>query len=223
MVFRFLLSIVFIGIASGCSDKESTPEWNYFPLNEGEYRIYDVSESIHTAGMDEILLLRKEEKHVITKVDKESTNNISKAEVVVYSRTDQNESWKLTGTYMTEKKPDQALVIKDGYTVVPLQFPISIGRSWDGNIYNNLEKTNFSITEIRTPYKEWGNTIKILKREKSTLIDYFNSYQRYAHGVGLVYEEDTAYEYCQSDACIGQYKIESGYSKISLLIDYGVE
>lgn len=223
MLFKFILSFVILGIVTSCTNKESVPEWNYFPLKMGEYRIYDVSENIHTAGNDEIKSFRHEEKHVVTKIELESSNNIIKAEISVYRRPDHDSSWHLNSIYALEKRPDQVLLTKDSYTFVPLEFPINNGKIWDGNIYNSLEKISYSITEINKPFKDWENTIKVLKREKSTLIDHYNSFQLYANGIGLVYDEDTAYEYCQDDACIGQYKIESGYSKSYLLIEYGDE
>lgn len=220
----YLLGILYVIL--GCKKNEDffAAGLSYYPLIEGSEKIYYIQEEKYVSGNPETIKLEYFEKHIVNKVEVDLVNNIRKASVNVWKSDRIEGGWNVIYTYSTELNPSHLLITKDNNVTMNLNFPIQEGKVWNGNLYNNNGTETFLYRnlnkELEVDSDKWSGTIEVVQREKATLIDLYNKVQYYAMGVGLVYDEDVALEYCQEESCIGQEIIDSGYSKITKLIKY---
>lgn len=195
---------------------------NYFPLEKSAYRIYSVEEIKYIAGNKDPEVSKFEEKHIINNVAEENRGSSYRSTVEVWKRNIEASTWVFMEIYSIEKRPNELIVNKNNVPIVTMIFPIRVNSKWDGNVYNTQGVSEFKYESINDSAEGWDNVVKILQREKSTLIDYYYSVQYYAPEIGLIFEEDTVLEYCQEENCIGEKIIDSGYSYKRVLRDYGL-
>ncbi len=224
--------LFFVGLLSaivlyGCErDEQMWSSESYVKTNVGHYRIYDVSETKYAASVSPVVTVFQE-MHKISSVKLLTASDVSMIEVSVFRRNDEQNLWKEVEGYTMINSQENLLITNQGITRMVLKYPVVFGDEWNGNAYNmeneelyKVQRANQMIERVNI---DSDHLIKVIRREKSTLIDYYNSVQYFAPNIGLVYDEDTALEYCQDNNCIGSDKIDSGYEKKMVLISYGLE
>lgn len=211
-----------------CNNDSAEPvnTYDYFPLVIGNYAIYDVSETTYSSGQTTPVVKSYQEKDEISRVtvnsDGSSTYIVSRS-----SRNTSSEYWQKTKEYSIEQYPDKLIFNIDNLSKVPLVFPIDSKVTWNGNMYNTLDAEDYQYQDINQPYElgslQFDKTLTLVERSDTTsVIDYDLGLKRFALGIGLIYDEQTSYEFCQATAeCIGQGIIDSGSRKVRKLIEYG--
>lgn len=216
------LIFLLIGLL-GCNPEPSylPNSENYFPLRVGGIRVYDVEETTYLPGKIDPNILKFEEKHIIRSINiNKGSSQTEDANVEVWRRTNGSSEWVFTSIYSVEKRPNEIIINNNSIPVIMLLLPIKLNSVWNSNVYNTEGESEFKVQSLNENVGSWDKTVKVVQREKSTLIDYYNTVQYYNEDIGLVYEEDIALEYCQLDNCIGQNIIDSGYSRKRILKEY---
>tara|TARA_R110002124_G_scaffold169757_1_gene337370 strand:- start:691 stop:1281 length:591 start_codon:yes stop_codon:yes gene_type:complete len=192
-------------------------------LEIGHYIIYDVHETIYSAGQATPAVNVRQEKDEVDRIlDKSefSTTYI----IARYQRKSPTENWQKTKEFTITKSPDKILTNLDNRTVFSLVFPMDLNLKWNGNTYNNQDPQNFKYSEINQPIDvgslKFTNGVTVIEKEDSSIINKYQTIKQYALGVGLVSAEQTAIEYCQDDHCIGDYIIESGFRTSRIINSY---
>jgi hypothetical protein len=224
IVYILVLGLIF----QSCGDSSTDPidTYDYYPLSEGRYQIYDIREEVYSSGQSSPVIRSWQEKDEVSRV---STNNSGIATYTVsrYSRNLATDYWQKTKEYSIEEFPDKLIFNLDNLNTVPLVFPIDSKIIWNGNMYNTRDKEDYRYQDINQPYQHenlsFDKTLTVVERVDTTSVITYNlGLKRYALGVGLIYDEQTAYDYCQATPdCIGEGIIDSGTHRIRKIIEYG--
>ncbi|WP_159474524.1 hypothetical protein [Dyadobacter sp. 3J3] len=223
----FLYLIPLLAIQS-CNDSNTDPvnTYDYFPLTVGHYMVYDVNEAVYSSGQTKPVIKAYQEKDEISSV----TVNSDGSSTYIVSRSSRNTAsdyWVKTKEYSINQFPDKLIFNIDNQSQVPLVFPIDSKITWNGNMYNTLDAEDYHYENINQPFTlgalSFDKSLTLIERSDTTsVIDYDLGLKRFAIGVGLIYDEQTSYEYCQATAdCIGKGIIDSGSKKTRKIIEYG--
>ena len=208
-------------------DKDKTEPvnvYNYFPLEIGRYQIYDVKEEIYSSGQKDPVVKSYQEKDEIER----TSTNVQGTTTYIFSRSTRNTSteyWQKVKEFSVQAYPDKILTTIDNQTFFSLVFPIDSKVTWNGNAYNNLDAEDYRYEGINEAAKigqlDFSKILTVLERKDTSIIDRYVGIKKYALEVGLVSDDQTAYQYCQNDDCIGTETIESGFHKVRTISEHG--
>lgn len=166
--FNQFLGILFLlFLCSACSKstfEESNLEmgYEYFPLEIGKYRIYQLDSTLYdTTGTGiEITNLSSQirEEIIDTLIDNEGRLNY---QIERSWRRDNSQAWQLLDIWLTNRGENSAERIEENFRFIKMVFPVSEGRAWNGNAFVD-ESTNVSVA---------GETIEIFKNWSSEIIE----------------------------------------------------
>lgn len=233
----FLLTLLFWQ----CSDN---PELNvrsdtdYFPLSVGAFYIYDVEETQYSVinGQEDFNYQMK------LAVTDSFRNNAGGTTFVInrYVRNNMGEAFQYSDTWSARVELSQLVIMEGNIAYIRLVFPVSVGRSWNGNALNNLsgdescgDNMNFDcdvyqIESVDVPY-QFGEellkeTVEVVQNNSIDVIVKEDVRKEiYARNIGLVYKESSVLNYCTVGSCIGQQQIDDGYTWKQSLVEYGKE
>ena len=225
-ITKLLPLLVLLVLAESCSNDSTDPVnvYDYFPLELGRYQIYDVKEEVYAAGNKNPVIRTYQEKDEIERMSTDA-QGIS---TYIFSRSSRNTSadyWLKVKEFSVTKYPDKLLTNIDNQTFFSLVFPIDGNMTWNGNTYNNLDSQDYRYQEINKPTNvgtlTFDKSLTVLERKDTSIVDRYVGIKQYGLGVGLISDEQTAYQYCQDDDCIGSEIIESGTHKTRKIVDFG--
>jgi hypothetical protein len=225
--FRNTLVLLTMITAFSCDPKTTEPvdDYNYFPLQAGRYLVYQVQEEVYSTSQKDPVIKTWQEKDEVIKV--ETTEGISTYTFSRSSRNNTSEYWQKVKEFTVQKYPDKILTNIDNRTYFSMAFPVDPNLEWNGNSYNDLDEENYHYQNINKPAsldaQSFDNTLTIEERRDTSIINKYIGVKQYAHGVGLISDEQTAFELCQNESCIGSGKIESGSHKVRRIIEYGIK
>jgi hypothetical protein len=215
-VFGFLMLII------SCSEQEQVePDlgMDYFPLQVGNYSIYDVLETT--------ILPSSEENSISYELKLTVTDSVvnEKGEVtyimVREKRISPSASWQSVETWSATVINNRVVQNESNVSFVKLIFPPSLNLSWDGNQYNDLpynggiesfydgSDTPYFISEMDQPITlSTGFTaetsLTVVQNDYNDVITGIDERKEvYAKGVGLVYKEINQFINCNGTICTG--------------------
>jgi hypothetical protein len=209
-IINIIFAVVFSVLLLSCK-KKADPTladlgYNYFPINVGDYTVYDVVDSSFQ-GTDLALAIvtryqLKEEIHVPITVADETRN-----QVYLYYKYPPNTTWNdYPDSNWTEFIEGTRVVrIENNVRYVKLVFPFQVGKSWDGNISDpvNDPQNYYTMTNVKRPYSydslSYPSTVSVVQFNDSSALDNNYSVEVYAADRGLVYKEIKIYKYDQSN------------------------
>lgn len=231
----FLLTLLFWE----CSDDlelNIKSDTAYFPLSVGAFYIYNVEETRYSFinGQEDLIYQLK------LSVTDSFRNNAGGTTYVIqrYVRDNIGEAFQYTETWSARVEPAQVVIMEGNISYVRLSFPVSVGRSWNGNALNNLQgdescgdNANFNcdlyqIESVGVPY-QFGEellteTVEVVQSNNIDMIVKEDVRKEiYARNIGLVYKESSVLNYCTIGSCIGQQQIDNGYTWKQSLVEYG--
>jgi len=213
---------------TSCGDSSTEPvnTSNYLPLSVGTYQVYDVKEEVYSSGQPTPAVKTWQEKDEITRIAT-NINGISTFIVSNFTRNAADANWQMVKEYSIEQLPDKLIFNNDNQITVPLVFPISQNLKWNGNMYNNLEDEEYRYENVNTPYQlgslSFDKSLTVIERSDTTsVITYALGIKRYGLNAGLIYDEQTLFDFCQATPdCIGQGIVDSGSRKVRTMIEFG--
>jgi len=175
------------------ADVEFANDKQYFPLQTGKALVYKVTE-INIDKLSDyydtsVYYLR--ERTDIPFVDNEGDTayRIERFKSQTIGNWEISDAWeaKLT-TYTAEK-------VEENQRFIKIKFPLAINKYWDGNLKNDLEEKNSTITSLSAKYTN-GNInldscLSITRDSSISLISKVYDVETYAKNIGLVYKETT--------------------------------
>jgi hypothetical protein len=229
-LYRFTKSLVIpfaiLALAFSCENSDTDPidEYDYYPLAVGRFAIYEVNEVVYSSGQANPVSKTWQEKDEVDRVSTDaegfSTYTVSRS-----TRNASTDYWQKVKEFTVRKSPDKILTNIDNQTFFSLAFPISPKYEWNGNTYNNLDAESYYYQEINEPAsigaQNFSKTLKVVERNDTSIINRYLGVKQYGLGVGLISDEQIAFEFCQSEDCIGSGKIESGSRKTRKILEYG--
>ncbi|WP_035361321.1 hypothetical protein [Dyadobacter alkalitolerans] len=208
------------------SDRPSVDPYQYVPTSVGQFVISDIEEHIYSAGKDQPVVKKWQEKDQVIKnsVDSESITTLIFSRSV---RTSETAPWEKSKEYSVKVYPDKVLTTVDNRTDMNLIFPLNGQTEWNGNTYHNADAQKYhyeSLNKHTTVSKlSFDNSITVVERRDSSAINQYVGIKKYALGVGLIFDDQIAYEYCQTEECFASdiKKIESGYHRVKMVSQFG--
>jgi len=242
LVMRRLVGPLFLIILFSCKDNAETlkpdPFLDYFPLQVGAYRIYDVEDvqiqqNVKTSSGYELKMIaidsfRNEEGGYTYVINR-------------YRRADSTQAWSTLETWSARLNNRQVIVNEGNTSYVRLITPLMKGQQWNGNEFNTLggddncgSGTTFScdqfeITSIGETFKtvnsSFDNTLTVTEENDPDLLVKNDVRKRvYQSGVGLIYLENTVLNYCTTPpSCYGTQFVNIGATYKQTLKQSGTE
>ena len=197
---------------------------DFFPLTVGRYIIYRVSQEVYATAQQTPSISNWEEKDEISRLVSDSAG-IATYLVIRSSRTTSKGYWQKVKEYTVKKYPEMIVTNVDNRPVISMVYPISKGVTWNGNSFNTNGPAPFSYDQINQPAtintKVFKQVLMVIERNDTSIINRYISTKQYALGIGLVADELTALELCQTTDCIGSGKIESGIRTSRQIVEFG--
>ena len=221
-IFSFLV----LSLVISCKKDRTEPvdSNNYYPLEIGRFLIYDVKEEIYSAGQANPVKKSWQEKD---EVDRVSTDEKGIPTYII-ARSRRNtaaEYWQKEKEFSVQKYPDKLLTNIDNQTFFSLAFPVDPKVEWNGNSFNNLDAQNYHYEDLNKPVQlgtqSFDKALVVVERKDTSIINRYIGIKQYGLGVGLISDDQTAFELCQSEDCIGSGKIESGTHRSRIIVEFG--
>ena len=221
-IFSFLV----LSLVISCKKDRTEPvdSNNYYPLEIGRFLIYDVKEEIYSAGQANPVKKSWQEKD---EVDRVSTDEKGIPTYII-ARSRRNtaaEYWQKEKEFSVQKYPDKLLTNIDNQTFFSLAFPVDPKVEWNGNSFNNLDAQNYHYEDLNKPVQlgtqSFDKALVVVERKDTSIINRYIGIKQYALGVGLISDDQTAFELCQTDDCIGSGKVESGTHRTRVIVEFG--
>lgn len=234
----FIIPGVLVWACTDDTEFISKKDTDYFPIEVGNYFVYDVEETKYSPidGQEDFLY---QSKILVTDSFQNNTGGITY--VIQRANKKVGESqFEYQETWSVRIEPAQVVVSEGNTSFVKLAFPLSAGRKWNGNALNTLggeescgDGATFScdiyeIGDIGFQFDLNGDllneTVEVIQNNNTDLIVKQDVRKEvYVRNIGLVYKESTILEYCTVGACIGQQQIEQGLILRQTLNNYGKE
>lgn len=224
---------------SDTKDVEVKAAMDYYPLQIGKYITYSVDSIFYyeTIANDTV---HADIKEIYTDTFYDGSNTLN-YRIERFSRPAGTLNWTLVGTGTANYKNNTVEQVENNMRFIKLVSPVSINVKWNGHAYlgdlssipvdqecNNLsflEGWEFCYSEIDAVENIGGfnfNAITtVLQNGNQNLIEFNQSEEKYAKGVGLVYRffrHYTTQNICPE--CIWEENTECGYSVRMTVIDY---
>lgn len=225
--YSFLLLIGSILIS--CSESQIVSDsdrlgLNYFPLEVGNYRIYDVVETRYT-----VLETTTNTYELKESVADSNYNSGGNLQFIIHrsTRVDESEPWKLDSIWTAQKSTSIAVLTENNIPFVKLSFPIEHESEWDGNRLNTLGSEiywyNAELPDTILFEVPFQNIVKVVQNDRGEdFLGVENRSETFAPDVGMIVKESTILEYCQTE-CEFEKQIQSGRELVMTLKAYGKE
>jgi hypothetical protein len=217
-------------LATSCMSDETEgivelKDHEYMPLQKGRYYIYAITETEYVSGPEgqtnNYQLKMEMNDSIATKGD------FFTYVIQLSTRFSVDQPWVPTETWSALFNEREAIVQEGNVSFVKLAIPLTLGRIWNGNLYNNIDEEEYSLGFIGQPVRlgnlNFLDAIEVIqKNDTDPIVGNDVRKEIYARGVGLISREVETIVYCSnSQSCIGQKIIESGFVKEQVLIEYG--
>lgn len=225
---------------------QTEPLSDYLPVQAGKFIIYQTDSTIFTNFGTTTVVRSYQEKHEIDAVVTDNEGRPAYRVYRTLRNADGSGAWKPAGTYSIIHAMTTVEVIEDNFRMLKLAAPIRQDKTWKGNRYLSSDPygTNYAFSnddnmaEWDYTYTQTGETITINGKTIPDVITvehvnesanapvtqpgaygYINySVNKYAKGIGLVYEEIVLWEYQPNPGGSSGYR--TGFGVKRTMIDH---
>jgi hypothetical protein len=190
-ILLYILSISLLVFA--CKKKQDNTiiyGYEYFPINEGNYVVYDVVDIFHDIALAPAHdTMRYQIKEVIGEelIDGEGEKS---HKLRRYFRDNDSSSWTIKDVWTIKRTSTTGEVVNENGRIIALIFAIAYDRTWNCNALNNNGELTCYYEDIYLPYAlpslEFDSTIRVEKENFISFIDFKRSYNVYAANIGKV-------------------------------------
>lgn len=225
--FPFLLVLLLcVGSCRPVSDPIPSGS-DYFPLETGQYVIYNVEENQYALSATAPVLRAYQLKELVGASYTDVTGQRA-YRLLRYRRSVEGQPWQADSVWSARLVDSEAIRTENGIDFIKLQFPVSDRLRWNGNGYNAVGEDEYEAQNSGQAYrvldKQFPETVTVVAQQDSTLLAQDKRIEVYARQVGLIYKERIQFQYCSSTpACIGSYQIDYGIRQIYRIHSFGRE
>lgn len=225
IVKHFLLFISVIILLSSCKkDQDTSIIWGYeyFPINEGNYVVYDVVDIFHDVALVQhdtnIYQIKEVIGEEVIDGEGESSQKLRR-----FVRSNDTLNWQLQDVWTIKRTLTNAEVVNENNRVIKMAFAISYDQYWDCNALNNADEQQCYYDNIYIPLSiggiDYDSTVRVEHQNFTSFIDYQRSYEIFAPGIGSVYS-------VKKDLQIDNYDtldIQKGSELFYTAVEFGIE
>lgn len=217
---RIKLYFVLLIIISSCKPivyEETNFFYNYYPLQINQVKEFFVTNIVHNSfGKDTTTYFLKE---IITDYNINMEGD-TVYRVERYWKVDSSLSYEIKDVWTSKKNLSAGYLNEENITYTKLIFPLSLNIYWNGNAFNNLGYQEYSIESLNIPFQLnnviFDSSLTVIQNYKSNLLEFENSKEIYATGIGLIYKEDVQVEINSGNLS----DITQGYEYYQEIINY---
>lgn len=209
-----------------CKKDNSQPinfGYHYFPVNVGQYQIYDVISIVHDAPVDvhdtNYLQIKEVIGESITDNEGEEAYKLYR-----YKRYSDTANWQIKDIWTIKLTPQTAEVVEENKRRIKMAFAISYNQYWDCNALNNDNKEECYYSKIAEPFTVsnltvYDSTVMVEHSNYLNYVQYLRHYEVYAANVGKIYSVDKNLTLTDGDTL----NVEKGTEIYYSLVEYGQE
>ena len=217
---RIKLYFVLLIIIISCKPiayEETNFFYNYYPLQINQVKEFFVTNIVHNSfGKDTTTYFLKE---IITDYNINMEGD-TVYRVERYWKVDSSLSYEIKDVWTSKKSLSAGYLNEENITYTKLIFPLSLNIYWNGNAFNNLGYQEYSIESLNIPFQLnnviFDSSLTVIQNYKSNLLEFENSKEIYAIGIGLIYKEDVQVEINSGNLS----DITQGYEYYQEIINY---
>lgn len=219
-----LFFFALLAVSLGCKkDPGVNFHYNYYPVNEGHYVIYQVRD-IH---IDQVVNQFDTTNFYIKALIGDTLIDNEGRIVRRYERyfgPTSNGPWVLNDIWTTLINGNKAELVEENNRTIKMVFSPTKYQSWDPNAYNTMGEAECYYTEIHRPLTlnnlSFDSTVTVVEQAFDVnFIEHKEKYEQYAKGVGMVKKVFV-------DCTINNFdtlQIVSGRKLYMNVVDYGNE
>ena len=176
------------------ADIEFAADKQYFPLKTDNALIYKVTEITIDKPSDyyDTAIYYLREHTDIPFIDNEGDTAYR---IERYKSPTQNYNWKISDVWEAKLTTYTAEKVEENQRFIKIKFPLAIGKYWNGNLKNELDDKDCTITSLSSKYNNetihLDSCLSITRDSSVTQISKLYDVEIYARGIGLVYKEIT--------------------------------
>lgn len=194
---KYWLWIGIVVILFSCEKKTEDPAdmgYDYFPLKPGMYAIYEVDSFYIDCQFNIYDTLKFQLKEKIDTFFTDASGQLS-MRIERSVRNNPSSNWQIRDVWWAYVLPTRAVKVEENMKYVKLIFPVINGKRWNGNAYNSITDWNFDYryTGVDEPYSngilQFDSVATVLQQQvEGNLLLYKYQLEKYARGIGLVYQ-----------------------------------
>lgn len=213
---------------SSCNETKevdpSTLGYDFYPINIGEYRIYDVEEIKYlVTGFDtSVYQLRETIFDSIPSIDQ--ITYLLRRDI----RADPTQAWKSDSVWSVTSTANYLSITENNIPLIKLTFPVNEGREWDGNSLNSRSPLTYYYQSLSNSVIDSISAQDHMRvilediEENVTGVDLRS--EVYVRGLGLVEKDYLTQKKCTSSDCGSDLgEVIAGRSLKQTLIEIGHE
>lgn len=178
--------------------------YSYYPINEGDYRIYDVIDTSFEGVGNTVISqyqIKEEVREPLT------VNDETRYQLYLYYKYPGDTDWKSypDSVWTVFRSGARIIKVENNIRYVKLVFPFEVDKKWDGNISdpNSDPQQYYTMKEVRRPFSydtySYSKTVSVVEFDNSSALDNNYSVEVFAEDQGLVYKDKRIYKYDQSN------------------------
>lgn len=224
-----LIPFMAIWFLMACTEKTISPDDNrlgleYYPLEIGQYRIYDVDEILYSISSFDTLQYQLRESVVDAFENAEGTTTYT---IHRQKRDDEQAAWQLDSVWTARKTSTLAISVENNVSLIKMVFPIENDLSWDSNKFNQSGEKRFTydlnVADTTLADQKHEGLVKVVQSEiEENIVNRDERYEIFAPNVGLIIKHGIRLSFCTVD-CPAQKTIVAGRFIQQTLFSYGKE
>ncbi len=205
---------------------------NYYPLQSGLFRIYEVNETRFLLNTGCLVENSESFTYYMKEAVMDSFDNLENGisyRIGRYSKEKIGDNWKLDSIWTARRDTKTAVMVENNVPFIKLSFPVEEDRAWDANSLNTREEDTYILINVKKAFIDpktnvsYPKTVTVLQEDFDDFIVFKDQRSEvYAEDIGLVYKEFKVVEY-ESDDCLGDGIRNAGKEVLTHLIEYGYE
>jgi len=225
-VFALILGTIFWQCTETKEVDPSSLGTKYFPLEVGDFRIYDVSGVEYISTLDSVefsYMLKESVVDSFTNLESGISFKIQREKKIA-----EEDVWEVDSVWTARKDDRTAVQVENNVAYVKLSFPISDSLNWDGNRLNDKINDEYMLVSVgqtfSSKFESYNNTATVIQEYLPDLVvNWISKKEIYAEDVGLVYKENEKIYFRTEPDFLNLGVIKSGLKYYQHLVEYGKE
>lgn len=198
----------------------------FYPLTEGDYREYEVTQIKYSIlGHPDTLKYYLKEKIGENYINQTGGNTFI---LNRYKRSYDTLAWEIDSVWTVMKSETNVIVTENNIPYTKLIFPVVDQKQWDGNAFNIFREELYTYEDTYQSFSSgninYNSTLKVIQASNpDSIVMKDLRTEIYAEDIGLIYKETIILYYCTENECLGEQIIEQGMDFKQELIGYGNE
>lgn len=166
--------------------------YEYFPLKLHSSFTYSVDSIVFDDFSGTSDTFHYQVKDSVENVFTDNAGRLS-YEVIRYYRPEDSTGWTFMQQDVLNRDDIRAERKENNHRYIKLVFPVSEGKTWNGNLYNSKGEKEYIYADVHKPAisgsLSFDSTLRVIQADETNLIREIYAEERYAAYTGLIYKK----------------------------------